>query len=97
MHFLTLITALATTLRLTSAAPVSLSKRASRTSPPSSCLTVRNSGTQTGEYSTLGAALTALGTSSTAIACIFIYSGTYKEQVTINYKGALTLYGYTTE
>lgn len=43
----------------------------------------------------MGAALTALGTLSTAAACIFIYTGTYTEQITINYKGALTLYGYT--
>ncbi|KAI9650434.1 hypothetical protein NHQ30_000449 [Ciborinia camelliae] len=72
-----------------------LHKRASRTSPPAGCLTVRGSGTLSGEYSTVGAALTALG-SSTAIACIFIYSGTYNEQVTINYAGNLTVYGYTT-
>ncbi|ATZ46536.1 hypothetical protein BCIN_01g11150 [Botrytis cinerea B05.10] len=72
-----------------------LQKRAGRTSPPSGCLTVRGSGTLSGEYSTVGAALTALG-SSTAVACIFIYSGTYNEQVTISYAGNLTVYGYTT-
>ncbi|KAF7894747.1 uncharacterized protein EAF01_010197 [Botrytis porri] len=72
-----------------------LHKRAGRTSPPSGCLTVRGSGTLSGEYSTFGAALTALG-SSTAAACIFIYSGTYNEQVTISYAGKLTVYGYTT-
>lgn len=79
------------------ALPHALVKRASRTSPPSGCLTVRNSGTKSGEYATLGSALSALGTSSTATACIFIYSGTYNEQVTVNYKGPLTIYGYTTE
>jgi len=73
-----------------------LQKRAGRTSPPSGCLTVRGSGTLSGEYSTVGAALTALG-SSTAVACIFIYSGTYNEQVTISYAGNLTVYGYTTK
>ncbi|KAF7959235.1 hypothetical protein EAE96_002750 [Botrytis aclada] len=72
-----------------------LHKRAGRTSPPSGCLTVRGSGTLSGEYSTVGAALTALG-SSTAVACIFIYSGTYNEQLTITYAGNLTVYGYTT-
>jgi pectinesterase len=56
---------------------------------------VRKSGTQSGEYSTIAAALTALGSTTTA-KCIFIYSGTYNEQLTINYKGALTIYGYTT-
>jgi pectinesterase len=39
--------------------------------------------------------MTALG-STTAAKCVFIYSGTYTEQVTINYKGPLTIYGYTT-
>ncbi|KAF7893405.1 uncharacterized protein EAF02_000943 [Botrytis sinoallii] len=72
-----------------------LHKRAGRTSPPSGCLTVRGSGTLSGEYSTVGAALTALG-SSTTTACIFIYSGTYNEQLTISYGGNLTVYGYTT-
>ncbi|CAG8747025.1 11487_t:CDS:2, partial [Acaulospora colombiana] len=66
-----------------------------RTSTPSGCLTVRGSGTKSGEYSTVAAALTALGSGTTA-QCIFIYSGTYTEQLTINYKGALTIYGYTT-
>lgn len=73
-----------------------LAKRASRTSPPSGCLTVGTGGT----YSTISAALTALGTgSSTSTACIFIYAGTYQssEQVYISYKGALTLYGYTSK
>lgn len=84
-------------LRCCISAPVELVKRASRTSPPSGCLTVRSSGTKSGEYSTLSAALSALGTSSTSSACIFIYSGTYNEQVTITYKGPLTIYGYTTD
>ncbi|KAF1962673.1 carbohydrate esterase family 8 protein [Byssothecium circinans] len=78
----------------TSAAP--LTKRASRTSPPSGCKVIRAS-PQSGEYATLGAVLSALGTSATASACIFIYGGTYKEQVTIQYKGPLTIYGYTTD
>ena len=73
-----------------------LAKRDSRTTSPSGCLTVGSGGT----YSTISAALTALGTgSSTSSACIFIYSGTYDstDQVYINYQGALTLYGYTTK
>ncbi|KAM3068216.1 hypothetical protein ACMFMG_011262 [Clarireedia jacksonii] len=73
-----------------------LEKRTARTSTPSGCLTVRGSGTKSGEYSTVAAALKALG-SSTSAACVFIYSGTYTEQITINYAGALTLYGYTTD
>jgi pectinesterase len=73
-----------------------LEKRTARTSPPSGCLVVRGSGTKSGEYSTLSAAVTALG-SSTTDACIFIYNGTYTESIRIDYGGALTLYGYTTE
>ena len=95
MHVSHIQTLLVTCLGVTSASP--LEKRASRTSPPSGCKVVRQSGTQSGEYSTFGAALSALGTSSTTSACIFIYSGTYNEQVTIQYKGPLTIYGYTTE
>ncbi|KAH7076342.1 carbohydrate esterase family 8 protein [Paraphoma chrysanthemicola] len=81
----------------TDAAPAELARRAGRTSPPSGCLTVRGLGTNAGEHSTLGAALAKLGTSATTAACIFVYSGTYQEQVTIQYKGALTIYGYTTD
>jgi pectinesterase len=74
-----------------------LVKRTARTSPPAGCLTVRHSGTLSGEYATVGAAVTALG-SSTASACIFIYSGTWDEgQISIKYSGNLTLYGYTSE
>ncbi|KAL1601596.1 hypothetical protein SLS60_006511 [Paraconiothyrium brasiliense] len=94
MKFSNCLTILAA-LGLALASP--LEKRASRTSPPSGCKVVRGSGTLSGEYSTLGAAITALGTSSTASACIFIYSGTYTEQVVIQYKGPLTVYGYTTD
>lgn len=73
-----------------------LQKRASRTSPPAGCLIVRGFDTLSGEYSTIKAALTALG-SGTATACIFIYSGIYNEQISINYAGNLTVYGYTTK
>lgn len=85
----------------------------SRTSPPSGALVVRQSGTQAGEYkyvrllliqisvdkilcSTVSAAVAALG-SSTTTKSIFIYPGTYHEQVLITYPGPLTIYGYTNE
>lgn len=82
---------------LASAAPAGLEtrdieSRAARTTAPSGCLVVGSSGT----YKTLGAALTELG-SGTSAACIFMQAGTYNEQVTISYKGALTLYGSTAE
>ncbi|CAG8933503.1 unnamed protein product [Penicillium salamii] len=73
-------------------APTELVRRTSRTSAPSGCLTVGSSG----KYTTIGAAITALGSSSEA-ACIYVASGTYKEQITINYAGALTIYGQTTD
>ncbi|KAJ6177871.1 hypothetical protein N7519_008332 [Penicillium mononematosum] len=74
------------------AAPTELVTRAARTSAPSGCLTVGSNG----KYSTIGDALTALGSSSAA-ACIYVASGTYEEQITINYAGALTLYGETAD
>ncbi|KAF8994406.1 pectin methyl esterase [Cyathus striatus] len=68
----------------------------SRISPPSGALVVRQNGTQAGEYSTVSAAVAALG-SSTTTKSIFIYPGTYKEQVYVTYGGPLTIYGYTTD
>ncbi|KAJ5946164.1 hypothetical protein N7454_003003 [Penicillium verhagenii] len=64
----------------------------SRNTPPSGCISVGSSGT----YSTISAALTALG-SSTSSACIFVYSGTYSEQIKIDYAGSLIIYGETTD
>ncbi|KAJ5272529.1 hypothetical protein N7478_007654 [Penicillium angulare] len=64
----------------------------SRTSPPSGCLSVGSSGT----YSTIGDALDALDSSASS-ACIFVYSGTYAEQLKIDFAGELTLYGETTD
>ncbi|TRX90476.1 hypothetical protein FHL15_008645 [Xylaria flabelliformis] len=71
-----------------------LVKRASRTSAPSGCLSVKPGTTTSGWYQTLTAALNSL--SGTSSACIFLYSGTYNEQVVIQYGGPLTIYGYTT-
>lgn len=70
----------------------SLRKRQSRTSAPDGCLTVGSDGT----YSTVSDAVSALGTGSD-VACIFISSGTYEEQVTIDYAGSLTIYGETSD
>ncbi|KAL5362991.1 pectinesterase A [Aspergillus floccosus] len=85
--------ALATLLALSgSSSALSINtKRAGRTSAPAGCLTVGSGGT----YSTIGAALNALG-SSTSTACIYVAAGTYKEQLTIKYPGNLTIYGQTT-
>jgi len=78
---------------VTAAAASPLEARAARTSPPSGCLAVGGSG----KYKTVQSAVNALSTSTTTAQCIFIYKGTYKEQVYIpTLKSALTLYGETT-
>ncbi|KAF2010044.1 carbohydrate esterase family 8 protein, partial [Aaosphaeria arxii CBS 175.79] len=70
---------------------------AGRTSPPSGCLVVSKSASS-GQYSTFQSAVNALSTSSTSSQCIFLYQGTYNEQVYIQaLKGPLTIYGYTTD
>jgi galacturan 1,4-alpha-galacturonidase len=68
----------------------SLEKRSARTAAPKGCLSVGSGST----YSTIASAVKALGSSKND-ACIFIKSGTYKEQLTIDYAGALTFYGET--
>ncbi|KAL0571450.1 hypothetical protein V5O48_010519 [Marasmius crinis-equi] len=70
------------------------------TSPPSGALVVRQTGTQAGEYKTIGAAVATLGSGNSS-KTIFIYPGTvvtrtYKEQVNLTYGGPLTIYGYAT-
>jgi pectinesterase len=76
------------------AAPLNLLPRAGRTSAPSGCLAVGN----TGKYKTVQSAVDALSTSTTTAQCIYISGGTYKEQVYIKaLKSALTVYGETTD
>jgi len=76
------------------ALPSAATLGASRTTPPSGCLSVGSGG----QYSTITEAITALG-SGTSAACIFIYPGIYTvvDGVSIKYKGPLTLYGSTSE
>jgi pectinesterase len=90
MHLSTLVTSLLGLSLAASASP--LDKRTSRTSAPSGCLTVGSGG----QYSTIGAALAALG-SSAATACVYVAAGTYAEQLTITYNGNLTMYGETAD
>ncbi|KIJ31450.1 carbohydrate esterase family 8 protein [Sphaerobolus stellatus SS14] len=73
-----------------------LSNAASRTSPPSGAIIVRQNTKTTGEFATIQAAVNSLP-SDGSNRSIFIYSGTYSEQVYINRTGALALYGYTTD
>ncbi|KAH6904435.1 pectinesterase [Coprinopsis sp. MPI-PUGE-AT-0042] len=67
-----------------------------RTSPPSGSLIVRAGTTTSGEYKTLQAAVNALPNDSSA-RTIFIFPGTYNEQVYITRAGPLTVYGYTSD
>jgi pectinesterase len=91
-----MLQSLALVLSLTAAAaaaPPCLEPRAARTSPPAGCLAVGSSAT----YKTVQSAVNALSTSSNSAQCIFIYKGTYKEQVYIpQLSSALTIYGETT-
>ncbi|KAL2267356.1 hypothetical protein VTJ83DRAFT_4633 [Remersonia thermophila] len=71
-----------------------LSPRAARTSPPAGCLVVGGSSF----YRTVQSAVDALSKTSTNPQCIFIYRGTYYEQVYIpQLKSPLTIYGETTD
>ena len=80
---------LATLATCSSAGPTT-----SRTTPPSGCLTVGSGG----KYATVQAGVNALSTSSTSSQCLFLYPGTYTEQVLIPaLKGPLVVYGSTTD
>lgn len=69
---------------------------ATRTTHPSGALVVRKS-PGSGEFGSLAAALSSLGTSATTARTIFIYPGTYEGRVEILYRGPLTIQGYTTK
>jgi len=73
-----------------------LVKRASRTSPPSGAVVVRQSGATSGQFTTVQAAVNSLPNDSSS-RTIFIYPGTYNEVVTISRSGPLTIYGSTTD
>ncbi|KAJ7258782.1 carbohydrate esterase family 8 protein [Mycena haematopus] len=78
------------------AGPVGLEKRASRTTPPAGAVVVRQSGATSGQFTTITAAINSLPNDSSA-RTIFIYPGTYTEQVYITRTGQLTIYGSTTD
>ncbi|ORY81304.1 carbohydrate esterase family 8 protein [Leucosporidium creatinivorum] len=69
--------------------------RPSSTTPSRGALVVRQHNTQHGEYSSVSAAVAALGNSSNEPATIFAHRGVYNEQVYITYPGPLTLIGET--
>src|ERR1700712_3017412 len=61
-----------------------------KATPPSNCLQVGSSAA----HKTISSALREVGNSSSP-ACIFINSGTYQEQFSVEYNGSLTIYGST--
>jgi len=63
---------------------------ASRTSPPAGAKVVRAGTTNSGEFSTVSAAVNSLPNDSSSQS-IFIYPGTYTEQVSITRSGPLTV------
>ncbi|KAF9483693.1 pectin lyase-like protein [Pholiota conissans] len=81
---------------LTSANPVHLERRASRTSPPSGAVVVRPSNPGAGEFTSIQAAVNSLPNDSSS-RTIFIFPGTYSEQVVISRSGPLTIFGSTTD
>jgi pectinesterase len=81
-------------LSLASAAAASpFSTQAARPSPPPGCLAVGSSS----QYRTVQSAVNALSTTTSTAQCIFIYPGTYREQVYVPpLTSPLTIYGSTT-
>lgn len=65
---------------------LSLSPPSSRTTPPSGALIVRSGTTTSGEFATLAEAVAALPSGTSAVT-IFMYPGTYAEQVDITRAG----------
>ncbi|KAF9046177.1 pectin lyase fold/virulence factor [Panaeolus papilionaceus] len=81
---------------LISAALWGLALAATRTSPPSGSIVVRARTNTAREYRTVASAVASLPNDSSSRS-IFIYPGTYNEQVYITRSGPLTIYGYTTD
>jgi len=73
-----------------------IEKRAARTANPGGCLEVQGTNPTSSQYKTLTLAVAALGSTTTSN-CIFMFPGTYDERVTVQYKGPLSIYGYSTK
>ncbi|KAF8197100.1 carbohydrate esterase family 8 protein [Pholiota molesta] len=80
---------------LASANPVHLERRASRTSPPSGAVVVDQATRARGVYERPSCCEFAPNDSSSRT--IFIFPGTYSEQVVISRSGPLTIFGSTTD
>ncbi|KAJ7247342.1 carbohydrate esterase family 8 protein [Mycena rebaudengoi] len=80
---------------LLSALATPLEKRASRTTPPAGAVVVKNPAAS-GQFSTVQAAINSLPNDSSS-RTIFIFPGTYSEQVSITRAGPTTILGSTTD
>ncbi|KAH8120359.1 pectin lyase fold/virulence factor [Phellopilus nigrolimitatus] len=67
---------------------------ASRTSPPPGAIVIRAGTTSPGEFTSITSGIASLPNDSSSQS-IFIYPGTYTEQVLIDRSGEVTIYGYT--
>ncbi|VDB90116.1 unnamed protein product [Peniophora sp. CBMAI 1063] len=81
-------------LGLAACGAVAYSPPLHRISPPHDALVVRGNTTRDGEYPTIMSAVWALP-NDTSSQSIFIYPGTYHEQIYLSRAGPITLYGYT--
>ncbi|KIK64052.1 carbohydrate esterase family 8 protein [Collybiopsis luxurians FD-317 M1] len=68
----------------------------SRTSPPPGAIVVRQGTTNAGEFGTINEALASIP-DDTSNQTLFLFPGSYLEQVHITRTGAVTIYGYTTD
>ncbi|KNZ43723.1 pectinesterase [Puccinia sorghi] len=66
-----------------------------QSTPPPGALIVRQSSTSRGEHATISSAVAALSSLSGS-KTIFIYPGSYNEQIRINYPYSLSIQGYST-
>ncbi|KAL5518910.1 hypothetical protein ACEPAH_593 [Sanghuangporus vaninii] len=69
---------------------------ASRISPPDGAIVVNPTTTTSGQFKTLASAVSSLPNDS-SFQSIFVFPGTYQEQVLIDRSGPVTIYGYTTD
>ncbi|KAF8900351.1 carbohydrate esterase family 8 protein [Mucidula mucida] len=69
-------------------------KREIRTSPPDGAVVVRGNGAESGEYTTIQDAVDSLPDDATE-QVIFVYAGTYEEQVYVERDGQTTIMGAT--
>ncbi|QSZ37098.1 hypothetical protein DSL72_009190 [Monilinia vaccinii-corymbosi] len=96
MHFISILSLAAVLLGGASAAPVLEERAVARTCAPAGAIIVDKTGVTPGSYTTFQKGVNALSTSTTTPQYLFIYPGTYQEQVYVPpLKSNLTIQGYT--